>query len=410
LKKLVVLLVGFMFLFQVVCLGANDFKLQVNGKDVVLEDEIVSVKGRTLLPFRAFFEVVGAEVRWDSENSTAIGIKGSRRVEFPVGSSKYIVNGKAIPLSVPAQIINNKTYVPIRAGGESLGLKVEYKNGVINLVDSNLTVEPGDDSQQKGGNEMWKHPAGYYLLLLDKEWEVKPVTLSQIGQGYNSNTVIQAKLSKGDYTVIVQHYPCKGLTTDYVSKALTAPLKSLGVNIDLREEKIGDKKIYYSIYQMKGTRLTGFGKWSDLGFGIDIWSQGGGKKEELKKLLDTLVSAIKCDKKLNSDPTNGNKNILGKWKTGSSDHTDGLYNDSSFDTLTTFAFKADGTIEYHQMSSFTFYGSDYGGSTSEERGGGYYRVLDDIMYIYGEDAVIYVPFAVGMGTLQLGTQRMIKSN
>lgn len=95
------------------------------------------VDGRTLLPVRYTGEKLGASVTWDDKTSTAKITGNGITVEIKTGEKTMLANGKQITLDVPAQIINGRTMVPLRALAEVLGKKVfwdDYDNGVSILV------------------------------------------------------------------------------------------------------------------------------------------------------------------------------------------------------------------------------------------------------------------------------------
>lgn len=76
--------------------------------------------------FRTIFEAFGADVKWDDKNKVAIGIKDGVTIELTIGSSKAIKNKEVINLDVPAQIIDERTMVPLRFVSESLGATVGW--------------------------------------------------------------------------------------------------------------------------------------------------------------------------------------------------------------------------------------------------------------------------------------------
>ena len=84
------------------------------------------VDGRTLVPMRAIFEALGAEVDWDGETRTATGTLGEHTVVIQVGETAALVDGETRTLDVPAQIIQNRTMVPARFISEALGCSVTW--------------------------------------------------------------------------------------------------------------------------------------------------------------------------------------------------------------------------------------------------------------------------------------------
>lgn len=84
------------------------------------------VDGRTLVPLRAIFEAIGADVEWDGSTSTATGKKDNITVSIQIGNTTAYVNDEAKILDVPAQIINDRTMVPARFISEAMGCSVTW--------------------------------------------------------------------------------------------------------------------------------------------------------------------------------------------------------------------------------------------------------------------------------------------
>ncbi|MBR5535529.1 MAG: chitobiase/beta-hexosaminidase C-terminal domain-containing protein, partial [Clostridia bacterium] len=81
----------------------------------------VIVNDRTLVPLRAIFEAMGAEVVWDDAAKTVKATREDTTISLAIGSDQLYVNGEAVTIDVPAQIINDRTMIPVRAIAESFG-------------------------------------------------------------------------------------------------------------------------------------------------------------------------------------------------------------------------------------------------------------------------------------------------
>jgi len=81
---------------------------------------------RTLVPLRAIFEALGATVDWDGATQTVTAKKDSDVIKLQIGSNEMTVNGKTVTLEVPAQLINGRTMVPVRAIAEAFGAEVYW--------------------------------------------------------------------------------------------------------------------------------------------------------------------------------------------------------------------------------------------------------------------------------------------
>ncbi len=100
-----------------------------------LQDPII-IDGRTLVPMRTIFEALGAEVQWIDENGvkSIIATTEDTTINMTIDSDKFYVNGEEKTLDVPAQLINDKTLVPIRAVSESLGCSAEWENETKTVI------------------------------------------------------------------------------------------------------------------------------------------------------------------------------------------------------------------------------------------------------------------------------------
>lgn len=112
---------------------ANNTDIQIDPSN--LEVQPVIKESRTLVPIRFITESLGAEVEWDSNTSKATVTLRDKTVELAIGSQEMKVNGTAVNLEVPAEIINERTFIPLRQLTEALGKKVFYDRGLIVISD-----------------------------------------------------------------------------------------------------------------------------------------------------------------------------------------------------------------------------------------------------------------------------------
>ncbi len=112
----------------------------VNNQEVLVEkgDESIKpfvVNGRTLVPVRFISENLGAKVDWDARTSTVSVSYNEKIVKLVIGSNKILINDKEEKLDVPAQTVNGRTFIPLRALTEALGKKVFYDRKLIIISD-----------------------------------------------------------------------------------------------------------------------------------------------------------------------------------------------------------------------------------------------------------------------------------
>lgn len=113
--------------------GSSEVKLvidsttaTINGVESTLDSAPVIVDGRTLVPVRFISEAIGASVDWDAATSTAIIALDGKTIKLPIGAAAADIDGNAVALDVPAQIINDRTMVPIRFISENFGANVGW--------------------------------------------------------------------------------------------------------------------------------------------------------------------------------------------------------------------------------------------------------------------------------------------
>ncbi len=87
----------------------------------------ITENDRTLVPMRAIFEALGAEVEWENETQTATATKDGIKVSVTIDSNRMQKNGEEIKLDVPARLVgDSRTLVPLRAISEAFGCQVEW--------------------------------------------------------------------------------------------------------------------------------------------------------------------------------------------------------------------------------------------------------------------------------------------
>lgn len=103
----------------------------VNGKEVISQYPTKLINGRTYLVLSDITKAIGAGLSWSNKTETATITIGERVVELKIGSNTYKVNGQTYKLNAEPAFLakvnhESKTYVPVAALTEGLGLFTEY--------------------------------------------------------------------------------------------------------------------------------------------------------------------------------------------------------------------------------------------------------------------------------------------
>lgn len=80
----------------------------------------------TMLPVRAVANALGISnenVRWDNDTDTVTIIYGNRIISMVVGTKEMKVNGSTIPTSTAVEVVNGRTFIPMRDLAAALGVK-----------------------------------------------------------------------------------------------------------------------------------------------------------------------------------------------------------------------------------------------------------------------------------------------
>lgn len=159
--------------------AANDeIKVIINGIKLNFDQQPVMREGRILVPVRAIFESLGATVQWDAITKTVKATKEKKSVELTINSKIVYVDKKEIEIDVPGQIINGRTYVPLRFGAEGMGgtitwdndtktakiddyMKAKYENGELkNVTLSKISFYNTENGQAISGEKTYSESFG----------------------------------------------------------------------------------------------------------------------------------------------------------------------------------------------------------------------------------------------------------
>lgn len=120
------------------------------GKDTMVdpanaEVQPVVLNDRTLVPVRFIAESFGAEVGWDGATETVTIKIGNDIITLQIDSKEMSVNGTVSELDVPAQTLNDRTMIPLRAIAESLGKNVFWDNRGLIVISAEENLISADD-------------------------------------------------------------------------------------------------------------------------------------------------------------------------------------------------------------------------------------------------------------------------
>ncbi len=105
----------------------NDAVLSPYDEEVKKDVPAYIINGRTLMPLKKTFDVYGVAIKWDAKTRVIEAKTDSGEIIWlQIGNKNAKVKGATVSLDVPAQIINNRTYVPVAFVAKALGKDAQW--------------------------------------------------------------------------------------------------------------------------------------------------------------------------------------------------------------------------------------------------------------------------------------------
>ncbi len=111
---------------------ADEITVIVNGNKIESDVPAMVINDRTMLPMRAIFEELGANVTWIGEEKLIFATEGPNmvvmQIDNPIMSVQRIGEEgiEAVELDTAPFVYNDRTLVPVRAAAEALEATVQW--------------------------------------------------------------------------------------------------------------------------------------------------------------------------------------------------------------------------------------------------------------------------------------------
>jgi hypothetical protein len=121
------------------------------------------INGRTFVPLRELFETLGAQVDWHNDTQTVVASKGGNNVELQIGSLQGVFRGETKQLDAAPFIENGRTFVPLRFASEALGEQVAYDDATNRVTFGNhyFNIPENDSSSSNLASESSYHQTNW---------------------------------------------------------------------------------------------------------------------------------------------------------------------------------------------------------------------------------------------------------
>ena len=259
---------------SVFTLAEEKITVLLDGEEVVFSDQSpVLVDDRTLVPMRAIFGAMGAMVFWDKYDDSVVAVKDTDMVELTIGEAEAKKNAQTVTLDVPAQLISERTMVPLRFVSEALGAQVDWIADT-NTVDIHTVEKPVEESKTNeeklaalpersplldsdallaanvsGGETVKKETISVSDMPFDKALRVQTVTQPDNVYGIQAVLRVKQAVKKGDVLLCM-----------FYARATDASDDTAQVSV-VHEELASGK---YDKTMSQGITLSPDGEWTQI--------------------------------------------------------------------------------------------------------------------------------------------------
>ena len=132
-KKFLTIIITAMLALSCVSVSAQDsITVLLDGQALSFDVEPQIINSRTMVPMRAIFTELGANVDWVEEHRLIIASKNSSLITMMIDQPIMHIGNletqeqKTLELDSPPVIVDSRTLVPVRAISDALGVEVDW--------------------------------------------------------------------------------------------------------------------------------------------------------------------------------------------------------------------------------------------------------------------------------------------
>ncbi len=162
-----VFIASLLFLLPAAAVLSQDYgvNVYVDGSKIEFKEEerpFIDEQNRTIVPVRLISESMGAVVDWDGEKKQVTIRRGETTIRLTIGEQEALVNGEWKEFDTRAVIVNDRTMVPLRFIGVTLGAGIDWDS---EEKTAHITSPPLEESKPKVEvpEEYYRTETGYWI-------------------------------------------------------------------------------------------------------------------------------------------------------------------------------------------------------------------------------------------------------
>ena len=142
-KRILLLLLAFTLAFSFFAFAEGEISITVNSNPITMDVPPEIMNGRTMVPMRAIFEKLGADVSWAGADQLIFATKGKTFITMKIGVPQMVVQttdsdeSEVITLDTAPFIDSDYTLIPVRAVAEALSTDVDWIDETRTVVITN---------------------------------------------------------------------------------------------------------------------------------------------------------------------------------------------------------------------------------------------------------------------------------
>ncbi len=233
-KRSVGILIVLTMLFAFVTVHAErNINIYINGTELECESPAFIENGSAMAPMRNIFERLDAQVEWNGDTKTITAQKQDIKITLQIGSQVLIRNEKSEQLDVAPVIVNDTTFIPIRAVSQALDAEVSWDDATstVNISSDQINNTESFVTMYAEDGRTISIPQSETEAYKSVGWYAEPVVLMYAADGrttYAPESEVEAYKGVGWYAEpVVLMYAADGRTT-YAPKSEVEAYKGVG--------------------------------------------------------------------------------------------------------------------------------------------------------------------------------------
>ena len=236
----------------------NDISVTIDGQKLDFDVKPQIINERTMLPLRAVFEALGADVYWDDSAKTIYANKNEVTFKLTIGDYFMYKNDVSILIDTPAVILNSRTLVPVRFIAQAFDCDVSWdaESKTVLITSKSESNEKENEKQESNDQNIENNES----IINESELTNESNNDKYVFQGEGSEEINSINIPEGDYYVSYRHSGNGNFRARLIGNQNNLDCMSIDDDNDCNG-RVALKKSYNSVIDGGILKVTADGKW-----------------------------------------------------------------------------------------------------------------------------------------------------